>query len=104
MCFVLSNWRKKILFKKIFLKFKLVTIQRSVGLIEENARGRAPGWLSWLSLRLLVSAQLMISWLGGGVPAPHMEPTWDSLSPSLSLPLPHSLICSISLSQKKNNK
>ena len=45
----------------------------------------APGWLSWLSVLLLVSAQVTISWFVGSSPALgsalSMEPAWDSLSP-----------------------
>ena len=52
-----------------------------------------PGWLSQLSIQLLVLTQVMISI---HETQPHvrlhtdsMEPAWDSLSPSLLLPLPH---------------
>ena len=61
-----------------------------------------PGWLSQLSVRLLISAQVMISWFREFEPCIGLcvdsgEPAWDSLSPHLSLLLP--LLCS--LSQKK---
>ena len=64
----------------------------------------APGWLSLLILRLLVSAQVMISQFRSSSPLSGSALTaagsaWDSLAPSLSLPLPHLL--SISLSQNK---
>ena len=55
------------------------------------------------------SAQVMISWSVGSSPASgsvltaqSLEPALDSVSPSLSLPLPHSL--SLFLSQKINIK
>ena len=61
---------------------------------------RPPGWLSRLSLRLLVWAQVMISVCDFephiGLRTGSTEPAWDSLSPTLSaLPL---LACTISLS------
>ena len=61
-----------------------------------------PGWLSWLSIGLPVSAQVMISRLHGLEPhirlcAGITEPGWDSLSPSLSAPFP--LMLSLSLSK-----
>ena len=52
-----------------------------------------PGWLNQLSVRLLVLAQVMISWFTSLSPTLRRsvltaaEPPWDSLSPSLSLPL-----------------
>ena len=49
----------------------------------------APGWLSWTSVRLLMSAQVMISQFVGLSPASGCALTaWDSLSLPLSLPLP----------------
>ena len=60
---------------------------------------RAPGWLSWLSILLLISAQVMISWFMRSSPALafalNMKPAWDYLSPSLSPP--PSLMLSLSL-------
>ena len=50
----------------------------------------APGWLSQLSIQLLVSAPGMISWLVGLEPQ-EKEPAWDFLSPSLSAPPPLTL-------------
>ena len=64
-----------------------------------------PGGLSRLSVRLSISTQVMISRFvssspasGSVLTAQSLEPAWDSVSPSLSLPLPHSR--SVSLSQK----
>ena len=62
----------------------------------------APGWLSWLSIQLLVSAQVMISQFCEFEPsirlrADSVEPAWDSLSPSHSAPSPFVL----SLGKKK---
>ena len=34
-----------------------------------NLKGREPGWLRWLSVRVLISAQVMISWLCTVYPA-----------------------------------
>ena len=49
-----------------------------------------PGWLSWVSVQLLILAQVMISQFGIEpyirVCADSAEPAWDSLSPSLSTP------------------
>ena len=61
-------------------------------LIEYGHYG-APGWLSWLSVQLLVSAQVMISCFVGSSPRVRLcvdraGPAWDSLSPSLSASLP----------------
>ena len=45
---------------------------------------RTRGWLSGLSIRLLMTAQVMISWFMGSSPASvSVEPAWDSLSLSL---------------------
>ena len=57
-----------------------------------TGRGR-PGGLSWLSVRLLVSAQVVILWfmgsisaLGSVLTAQSLEPASDSVSPSFSAP------------------
>ena len=49
---------------------------------------RLPGWLTWLSVQLLVSAQVMISQVSEfephvGLCAGSTEPGWDSLPLSL---------------------
>ena len=67
---------------------------------------QVPGWLSLLSLRLLISAQVMISWLVGSSPTSGSVLTaWSllgiSLSPSLPLPLLFLSLCP-SLSLKIN--
>ena len=59
-------------------------------IVESKAGGSgAPGWLRWLSVRLLISAELMISRFVSS--SLHLtvsaEPSWDSLSP-LSAPPP----------------
>ena len=64
---------------------------------------RAPGWLSWLSLQLLVSAQVMTSGFVNSSPTSDSvltaaETAWDSLSPSLFAP---SSTHYLSLSQNK---
>ena len=75
--------------------------------------GEAPGWLSRLSVKLLISAQVMISRFVGsietriGLCADSTEPAWDSLSLSLSLsslllPHLHTFACTLSLSLKIN--
>ena len=68
----------------------------------------APGWLSWLSVRLLISAQVMISRSVSSSPASDsvltaqsLEPALDSVSPSLSTPPPLALCLSLSLSQER---
>ena len=58
-----------------------------------------PGWLSQLSIRLLVLAQVVISPFRGfkpliGLCADRAEPAWDSISSSLSTP--PLLACSLS--------
>ena len=71
---------------------------------EQRSPG-APEWLSWLSARLLVSVQVMISWFMSSSPALGSVLTaWSllgflSLPPSLSAP---PLDCTISLSLKRN--
>ena len=51
----------------------------------------APGWLGWLSVPLLVSAQVMISRFASSSPVSgSAESAWHSLPPSLS-GSPHSL-------------
>ena len=52
----------------------------------------APGWLSQVSVGLLILAQVMTSWFcefkpHSGLCADSMEPAWVSLSPSFSAPL-----------------
>ena len=69
-----------------------------------------PEWLSQLSIRLSISAQVMISWfvrsspvLGSALGSTlGMEPAWDSLSLLLPLPLP--CISSHALPFKKYKK
>ena len=67
-----------------------------------------PGWLSQLSVQLLVSAQVMISQFVGSSPtsgpvliAESLEPASDSVSPSLSAPPLLALCLSHSLSKIK---
>ena len=52
-------------------------------------RQAAPGWLSWLSIQLLTSAQVMISWFMG------LSPVSGSV---LTMPLPRSCVRVLSLS------
>ena len=59
----------------------------------------APGWLSRLGVRLLVSAQVTISWFVGSSPASGSSLTVRSLLGTLSLSLP--LPCSLALSENK---
>ena len=65
-----------------------------------------PGWLSWLSVRRLVSAHVMISSCVGLSPGSGSTLTAQNLlgilALSLSLPLP--CLCSLSLSLSKINK
>ena len=68
----------------LFEKFKLLLFRKRRG---------TPGWLSWLSICLLISCQVMI--LGSGdraLPDP-LHGAWRLLEISLfpSVPLPHSL-------------
>ena len=63
------------------------------------------GWLSQLSVRLLVSAQIMILWFVRSSPciglcAGSAEPTWGTLSPSVSAPPPLVLCLEINLKKK----
>ena len=65
----------------------------------------APGWFSWLSVQLLVSAQVMISWFMSSSPhqvhAGGAESAWDSLSLLLSVsPL---LMLSLKINKLKKN-
>ena len=71
-----------------------------------NQQLGAPEWLSGLSIRLLVSAQVVISQVRSSCPTSGSVLTaWSLLGIldlPLSLPLPHSLACTLSLS--KTNK
>ena len=78
-------------------------IQQTNLLLSKTERTGAPGWLSQLSILLLISAHVMHDLMVYEF-EPHVElctdsaePTWDCLSLLLSLPLLHSL----SLSQNK---
>ena len=70
----------------------------------ENMHKGVPGWLSQLSIRLLILAQVLISWFVISSPESGSEPDRQSLlgvlSLPLSLPLPCSLTHSLSLSLK----
>ena len=68
-------------------------------LIKKHRHG-APGWLSRLSIQLLILAQVMISWFVSS--SPTWDLAWDSLSPCLSAPPPLSLsLPKINLKKKK---
>ena len=87
---------------KEMFKPKLSTVWNVRLSLKIVSRLGAPGWLTLLSVQLLVSAHVMISWLHGikpriGLCAGSAEPAWDSLSPSLSTP--PSLVLSLSLSK-----
>ena len=75
-----------------------------VSLFEMQISG-APGWLSWLSVWVLILAQVMTSWCQfrphAGLLTNRVEPAWDFLSVSLS-PSP-SPTYSLSFSLKINN-
>ena len=74
----------------------------------------APGWLSWLSVRLLISAQVRISWFMGWSPVSGSVLTVQSPLGILSLPLSllfpcvhghvHTLSLSINKKKKKRKK
>ena len=76
-----------------------LTIQCQTQTLVKKVHG-APGWLSWLSIRLLLSAQGMISWFMRSSPTSgSMLAAWSllgtlSLSPSPSHPLSHCLCLS----------
>ena len=55
--------------------------------MKKKKGGGEPGWLSQLSVGLLVSAQVMISHFVGSSPASSSVPTVQSLLGILSLPL-----------------
>ena len=61
----------------------------------------APEWFSWLSIQLLVSAQVMISWFVGSSPTLGSALVVQSLLGILSLSLPL-LLLTLSLSLKIN--
>ena len=71
-----------------------------VFIYKEYKNTGAPGWLSWLNIHLLISAQLMISHFSH---IPSTESAWDSLSPSLSVPTPLCLSLSLKINFKKKN-
>ena len=60
----------------------------------------ATGWLSQLSVQLLISAQVMILWFVSSSPASGSSPTAQSLLGILSLPLSLPLPCLLSFCQK----
>ena len=69
-------------------KIASVNIIRQCENAQETELIGAPGWLSRLSMRLLILAQVMISQVRGFKPCVGLcvdgaEPSWDSLSPSL---------------------
>ena len=70
----------------------------------KNKVGGAPGWRSQLSIQLLISAQVMVSWLMGSSPALGSVLTVQSLLGILSLSLcppslAHMHILSLTLSR-----
>ena len=68
--------------------------------IKQKWKMRAAGWLSRLSVRLLISAQVMISRFVASSPVLgsvlSVEPAWDSLSLSLCPSLAHAVSLSFS--------
>ena len=62
----------------------------------------ASGWLSRLSIQLLVSAQVMISWFRDSSPGSGSALTVQGLGCSLSLPLSLPLPCSCCLCLSQN--
>ena len=70
---------------------------------EQCGRG-VPGWLSWLSIRLLVSAQVVISLFVGSSPVSGSALTIWNLLGILSLSISLSVSLSLSLSQNKQTK
>ena len=64
---------------------------------------QAPGWLSWLNVRLrvMISQFMVSSPASGSVPtAQSLEPASHSVSPSLSAPPPLTLCLTLSLKNK----
>ena len=86
----------------------LASSNNSRNALKEITTG-APGGLSQMSIRLLISAQVMISWFVGLIPVSGSmlaaQSLFGILSLSLSLchpPPPAPLTCSLSLSQNKS--
>ena len=97
--FVYSCYSNKYLFFFFVFLFKFQLVNSVIG---------APGWLSWLSVQLLISAQVMISWFLRSSPMLSFVLTaWSlfgilSLSPFISVPPSLSLSLSLSLSDTIN--
>ena len=91
----LSNSPCKLPWVRLCKEYGVVCI---VFLVSECFLG-APGWLSWLNIQLLVSAQVVISrsWDRALQWAPCSEEcTWDSLYPPLTPVLAHILSLAVS--------
>ena len=78
-----------------------------LGHIQKQKQGHLGGSVGWG----LTSAQVMISWFmsssptsGSVLTAQTLEPVSDSVSPSLSAPLPFMLFLSVSQKMNKNVK
>ena len=67
----------------------------------DNSSPGVPWWLSWLSVQLLISVQVMTSWFVSSSPASDFALTVQSLLEILSLPLSLFLFptCTLSLSK-----
>ena len=68
----------------------------------KNIGFRVPGWLTWLRVWLLVSAQVMISWFVSLSPTSRSELTERSLIRTFSPSVSDSSRLALSLSQKIN--
>ena len=98
-------WDCKVLYQNVLW---LLQLQTSLLSLKDYCPG-APGWLSWLSVQILVSARIMISWLMSLSPASGSALTVWSLLGILSLflsllSLPCSRAVSLCLKKKKKEK
>ena len=69
--------------------------------LKNERKAGVPGWLSRLSIRLLILVQVMISWFVGSCPTLGSALTVWSLLGILCLPLSLPLLCSLKINKLK---
>ena len=92
---VMSPFSFPILFESL-LFFPWVSLAKGLSLFYV-----APGWLSWFSIQLMVSAQVMVSWFMSSSPTSGSVLTVCSLLGILSPSLSAAPLLALSLSQNK---
>ena len=98
------NWPVMLFTGVMKVKERMQNVSRLKEDTDHDKGGGAPGWLSWLSIRLLVSAQVMISWFMRSSPTSGSALTAWNLPGILSLPHFLTPLHALSLSLKINFK